>query len=378
MNPDATLGNNLDNIVPGLTSAFEEHYDIKQENVCNDFEIPSYVSAKDSDGYYKYYKYNYEIDNVYFCPDNVIIEDFEVKRYEKEKYLIFDYFCLSLEDKQFIDIVRNLEPEFSKAIGKIKKIDIKKQDNNKIVSIKPFYGEDIIIKLNEENCITEYKNPNLKTVKDDFLGFNIDIEKIEVYNIETIGKNFLANNEHLIEFVAPNFTSVEDCFLHDCISLTKLVTPKLITMGSYALTYNEELEELNLPNLKTIGIKCFTVNKKINNVNLPNLVTVGREFLRDNMNLSELNLPNVEIISGYCLCNNTIIKSINMSNVHYIGYRFLAVNQSLEKIYVPNLDVCRINIEEQHILEWHPNRDELIKNRSKRKNYKEKNLNKKL
>ena len=33
------------------------------------------------------YKYNYEINNVYYCPDNIIIDNFRVKPYDKEKYL---------------------------------------------------------------------------------------------------------------------------------------------------------------------------------------------------------------------------------------------------------------------------------------------------
>ena len=75
-NPDATFSNNLDNIIEGLTKSFEKYYGIKQAYVNNDFEISHYVRANDG----KYYKYNYEMNNIYYCPDNIIIDNFEVKQ----------------------------------------------------------------------------------------------------------------------------------------------------------------------------------------------------------------------------------------------------------------------------------------------------------
>ena len=94
-NPDATFSNNLDNIIFGLTYNFEKYYGFKQKYI-NDFELKGYVRANDG----KYYKYNYEINNIYYCPNNIIIDNFEVKRLPKEKYLLFDYFILDLQNKR--------------------------------------------------------------------------------------------------------------------------------------------------------------------------------------------------------------------------------------------------------------------------------------
>lgn len=38
----------------------------------------------------KYYKYNYEINNIYYCPNNVIINNFKVIRLPKDKQLLID------------------------------------------------------------------------------------------------------------------------------------------------------------------------------------------------------------------------------------------------------------------------------------------------
>ena len=74
-NPDATYSNNLENIAEGLTEAFEREYGF---NIGNEykvgFELDHYVLARDN----KYYKYNYEINNIHYCPNNIIIDNGEV------------------------------------------------------------------------------------------------------------------------------------------------------------------------------------------------------------------------------------------------------------------------------------------------------------
>ena len=56
-NPDATFNNNLDNIIPGLSYAFQKQYGLSYRNTDDNFYIPFYVQTKDG----KYYKYNYEL-----------------------------------------------------------------------------------------------------------------------------------------------------------------------------------------------------------------------------------------------------------------------------------------------------------------------------
>ena len=87
-NPDATFSNDLDNIIPGLTKSFENYYGHQINSSKQVFELDGYVRANDG----KFYKYNYEVDNIYYCPDNIIIDNFEVKREyanEKERYRVY-------------------------------------------------------------------------------------------------------------------------------------------------------------------------------------------------------------------------------------------------------------------------------------------------
>ena len=95
-NPDATFNNDLENIIPGLSYSFENYYgfNINQNNSV--YLRLGYVKANDK----KYYKYNMEINNVYYCPDNIIIKNGKViKDYiDKEKYLLIDNFIIDLQN----------------------------------------------------------------------------------------------------------------------------------------------------------------------------------------------------------------------------------------------------------------------------------------
>ena len=73
-NPDCTYENNLDNIVPGLTDSFAIHYGIHEEILYEDYSgfCPNGF-IQDENG--KAYKYNLEIDGVYFCENNIVVEN---------------------------------------------------------------------------------------------------------------------------------------------------------------------------------------------------------------------------------------------------------------------------------------------------------------
>ena len=133
--PDATFSNNLDNIIEGLTDSFAKYYGLEQKYRHFSFEIPGYVLARDG----KYYKYNFELYNTYYCPNNIIIENGEVKKYDKAKYIVFDYFILKLDGEKKIFLADNLiNDSFIQSIGDIRdaKIEITNQDNGKKIVIK--------------------------------------------------------------------------------------------------------------------------------------------------------------------------------------------------------------------------------------------------
>lgn len=159
-NPDATYANNLDNIVPGLTKAFEQYHGITprtaNQNATNQllFDIPGYIMAEDG----KFYKYNYEINNIYYCPNNIIIDNYQVISYPHERYLVIDYFILDLQNKTFMLYDPTITDEFSQVIGHIKNIQIINDKPNKRIIITNNRHQTITLTINHLNNLLSINN----------------------------------------------------------------------------------------------------------------------------------------------------------------------------------------------------------------------------
>ena len=271
VNPDATFSNNLDNIIEGLTQAFTDKYNIKLSNKkINPLEIPDYVQAGDG----KFYKYNFEIDNVYYCPNNIIIDNGEVKQFNKDKFIVFDNFILDIENKKIINYDDKSKDSFPKSVGKIKNIKRIPSKDGLTIQITPEEGELVEIKLDNHNQIVGYSNPN----------------------ITEIGDDFLLDNNSLTELNLPNAQQIGDCFLHYNDSLTKLELPNVQQIGDDFLYYNESLKSLELPNVKRIGNSFLRYNESLTELYLPNAQRIGDCFLHFNKSLTKLELPNVKRI----------------------------------------------------------------------------------
>ena len=264
-NPDATFSNNLDNIISGLTESFESTYNLIQRNKGNDFEIPFYLIANDG----KYYKYNYEINNIYYCPNNIIIDNFEVNRYDKEKYIIMDYFILDLQNKKIYLYDENIEDSFESIFKNISKITIKNIDKCKEIIVE--CDKNIVNKiiLDSNNNIIISLDSNINIIYDNFLYFNESLTKLNLPEVEIIGNSFLYSNEDLI----------------------KLNLTKVKKIGNQFLYYNENLTKLNLPQVKNIGHSFLYLNEILTELDLPRVKNIGNYFLDFNKNLKTFIAP---------------------------------------------------------------------------------------
>ncbi len=297
-NPDSTFSNNLDNIIEGLTESFEREYGLIQKHKNDNFELDSYVKASDG----KFYKYNYELDNIYYCPNNIIIDNYEVKRYEKEKYIVMDNFILDLLNKKISLYDERLNDAFLDTIGDIEKLEIERVEKNKKLTIKIKNKKDIKLVLNENNEIVKLTNINVKKVGNQFLYFNIALQELNLPNLQKIGDDFLYWN----------------------LALKKLNLPKLKEVGDSFLYNNYSLQSLYLPSLQKIKKSFLFSNCYLQELNLPNLKKVSDNFLYFNNSLQELNLPNLQKISDYFLYCNTSLKKVNLPNLSTAGKVYLA------------------------------------------------------
>ena len=338
VNPDATFSNNLDNIIEGLTQAFTDKYNIKLSNKkIKPLEIPSYVQAGDG----KFYKYNFEIDNVYYCPNNIIIDNGEVKQFNKDKFIVFDNFILDIENKKIINYDDESKDSFPKSVGKIKNIKRIPSKDGLTIQITPEEGELVEIKLDNHNQIVGYSNPNITEIGDYFLFYNNSLTKLNLPNVQQIGDYFLYNSNSLTELNLPNVQRISDGFLFYNGSLTKLNLPNVQQIGDDFLSYNHSLTELELPNVQQIGGSFLLDNNSLTELNLPNVQQIGDYFLNNNRNnnrsLTKLELPNVQQIGDNFLLNNKSLTKLNLPNVQKIGNCFLRYNESLTELNLPNV-----------------------------------------
>ena len=344
-NPDATYGNNLDEITLGLRKSFEKLLSergltLNSSNI-EAFYIPGYVVADDG----KYYKYNMEINGNYYCPGNVIIDHGNVIKLEPEKQELIDYFILDKENKtlslydislgrdSFIDGFKNIDSiemaNNNNSEQKTKTITIKEKSSDKPITIE----------INKEsNSIIGYTNENLTNLGDNFLGYNEQLSKLVAPNVTSIDDDVLANNKGLEEFEAPNLTKIGDNFLEYNEQLSKFNVPNVIYIGNSVLMFNKGLEKFEAPNLTEIGDDFLGDNKQLSKINVPNVTCIGNRVLENNKKIEKFEAPNVKKIGNNFLKYNEKLREFKVPNVTRIGNGVLGSNKEIEKFEAPNAE----------------------------------------
>ena len=353
VNPDATFSNNLDNIIPGLTDSFEKCYGMAQKCNSNNFEIPNYVCVGE-----KYYKYNYEIDNVYYCPNNIIIDNYEVKKLDKRRYILLDYYILDLQNKE----IKSYQPidSFPSTIGKITKIEVEKDQEEKRIKIETVNG-NVFISLDKNNNIIYYQNDTVKKISDNFMRYNVTLSNLKLPQAQIIENSFLYHNKALKVIELPECREIGNYFLKNNTSIKNVYLPKAQVIEDYFLHYNEALEVIELPECREIGSQFLENNKNIENVYLPQVQTIensflaynktlkvielpecreiGMGFLENNTNIKNVYLPQAQVIEDYFLRYNEAIEVIKLPECRVIGRYFLEFNKNIKSIYLPQVEI---------------------------------------
>lgn len=364
-NPDATYGNDLDKIIKGLTESFknlllQRGLKLNAGNVEN-FVIPGYVVGNDG----RYYKYNQEINGIYYCPGNVAVVDGNVVKIENpEKQMLIDYFLLDLEKKTIICCDDNINDSFVDDLKDIEKIEVEKDKEKKtkrIIIHKKEQKEPIIIEIDKDNQIIGYENENLREVGDNFLTHNRKLKNLHVPNLSKMGNHCLSRNTEIEEIELPKLEEVGDYWLYFNEKLNRLCVPNLRIVGDSCLTHNKGLEEIELPKLEEVGSGLLFFNEKIKRICVPNLRIVGIQFLCYNKGLEEIELPrleeagcdllfknenltrfyapNLRLVGGQCLKNNKGLEEITLPKLEEAGDDFLSSNKKIKKFSAPNLRI---------------------------------------
>ena len=281
LGPDATYSNNLENIIEGLTASFEEKYNLNiNSNYNSNFELRGYVYTNDA----KYYKYNLESNSIFYCPNNILVDEYNVitNYTEKEKYIIMDGYILDIVNKKFIVHDEEMgKDSFLDAFKEIKRISIEKKKNskNKIITIVPSNGDDILIELDKDCNIESYYNPNISSISYEFLYNNRKLKRLILPNVKNIGDLALAYNQKMEELYLPKVETIGAGFLFSNVNTKKLYLPKLKRAGLNFLFSNVYLEKMISPNLENVGHHFLYHNQLLKTLYLPKLKDLDRSFL---------------------------------------------------------------------------------------------------
>lgn len=337
-NPDATYGNNLDNIIPGLRDSFEKHYDFNINQCDVDINIPGYVKAKDK----KYYKYNYELNGVYYCPNNIIIKNLEVDRtYQKpERYLVLDYFIVDLVDKKVSLYDRSLQDGLLETTDNIKNIEIRKiDDGDKKIIFNNRDNTSFEMTIDKKNVIKAYRNDNLLEVPERFLYSNKYLESLVLNNTKVISNECLTQNHDLCHIEVNNLETIGNYFLTHCYKLDEFIGNKVKTVGHYFLTNDTNCKKIEMENVEKIESNFLSRNRDITSIDFRELVEVGNCFIDCDTKLEKANLPKLKITknSFLSMCN---IRNIDLSNLKEVGSEFMTYDKVIESITLNNLEVA--------------------------------------
>ena len=338
LNPDATFSNNLENIIPGLTNSFEREFGYKiEDSKGDDFEIPYYVKAADG----KRYKYNYEFGNVYYCTDNIIIENGAVKEeyLDKNKYLVFGGYVLNLHNKRF-EIYNNHNLDFFSLVmneHKFEKVEIKKRkdENKDLIFIKE--DKKIVVTLDKRNRIIEYYDEINYNIPSDFLYYSESMKRVILKEVNTIEDCFCSMSPDLISFIAPKLKCAGDAFLSVSPLKEQLYIPKIEELGDQCLEKYGGTT-LCFPYLKKVGSFFLTDANFIENASFPSLTETGSFFMTDSFCITNINIPNVRMIGKYSLKGGGYLKEISVPFLYNLPDRFLERCINLKKIYYPYIE----------------------------------------
>ena len=341
-NPDATYNNNLENIIPGLTKSFEKHYklninsDIYNESSFLTDEL-QYVLGSDN----KYYRYNMEINNIYYCENNIIIDNGElITKYnkEKERYILADYFIIDKKEKNITLYDEEIKDSFIDTINKIGKIKDIIETKEKEITIIYEDLKEVKIKLDKANNIEGYINDYIEEIENNFLIYNEEVKNIKLPKVKYIKDKFLFYNERLKTIDLPNVEEIENNFLSNNEDIEEIHFLKLKKIADNFLQVNRELKEVYLPNVVIIGDNFFIDNALIEKVDMPNIETVGNDFLYSNELLKYVNFSKLKEIGNNFMFCNRVLKNIKLISLKKIGFNFLYYNNSLKYIYLPKVE----------------------------------------
>ena len=320
-NPNATYSNNLEKIAPGLTKAFENTYNLKINNSNNnyDFYLPNYIKTYDN----KYHKIIKQIDEIYFCTNNIIVIDNESKKYDTERYLLIEEYLIDLKAKSIRNMLKDKDAIVS-AINEfhIDKIEVIKTKTRKEINFIFDNEKTAILEINKNNEMKKITLPKTKLIEDNFCS-NFDlIEEINLPKAKRIKNNFSNHNSTIEKINLPEVLDIGYGFANYCENLKEVNLNKAIKINDGFCNTCPNIEIINTPNIEIVGNDYLKTASKIKKAIFLELKIVGNNFLAYNSNLEQAYLPNMKVVGEYFLYSCSNLKELNLQELEITNNMF--------------------------------------------------------
>jgi len=275
--PNATYGNELNQIIPGLEQSFKHAYGLNLDpTFLGEIRIPGLHFASNET---MFYPYNMSLvlgdDKLFrFGPNNIYIEsgadttNETVTQFDQNRYILVNNILIDKQTKTIKALPPDLVPDYIENIynNKISKIEVTKQkDGNRLITITDLDGNKSYIIIDEKNQMIGYKNEHITEIGDYFLQNIKTLKYISLPNVETIGNYFLVHNE----------------------CLESIDFPKLQKVGDYFIYANQTINKVNLPSLKEVGKHCMGRNEALREASFPSLEFADVGFMRSNRQMRD-------------------------------------------------------------------------------------------
>ena len=271
---DNTLGSNPDRIIPGLTAALKNHFQV----AFNVSALPDDYTLRGE----KVFWYHTERNNIYYghqawAEGNVI---HAVDRAKGDA--LFDRFLFDNTTKTFKNIDPNEVDSFARTFNRFYHCDKFPDRGDKSLHVKDgdlYRGEERLIGT-ENGQITALSLPAMTEAGDYFLCKAHALREANFPVLKQTGDRFLSEAHALREANFPALKHADDFFLCKAHALREANFPALEQAGGYFLQEAHALRKVHFPALEQAGYYLLYETRALTHCNVPVAMREEAECIR--------------------------------------------------------------------------------------------------
>ena len=308
---DNTFNSNPDNIIPGLSDALKQYFDV--DFTAKKSPLPEgYVLMGE-----KIFKYHTELNNIYYG-DNAWAVDGAVHEVDKSRgdallhIYLFENNTKTLKrvGENFGGFKDSFADDFNRDYGGDSNLQVNKGDL--------MLGDQVLIGT-ESSRIIILDLPKLTNMGDGSLGTAKHIKKFHAPSLKTMSEKCVWKAPDLVDIDIPSLETIgEECFFN-VPSLNKVQATSLLSMGHSCFYEAPAMNEFSALGLKKMEKWCFHNTYNLETFFAPALTFMGDLCLGNAHKLINLDIPMIKIIGNHCFRKTQEFEITKMPRLKTIG-----------------------------------------------------------